>query len=78
MDSFEVWTPRSHDFIQEGDRVMVRGGFGMDPPRWATVVDTGDEKNGREVFGIQYLGTDGQNWCYRSQIDSVWAKEVAA
>lgn len=52
--------------VKVGDRVIVRGGFGTEPPREVTVEGL-DEKNGRPLFDYD----NGTRWAYLSQIDSI-------
>ena len=53
-----------HKYIP-GQRVMWRGGFGTEPAKPATIVDTG-EKNGRPLYDL-----DNGHWAYETQIDGV-------
>ena len=49
-----------------GDRVIVRGGFGQEPPETVTVEEI-DEKNGRPL--ICYTDASGAGrWAYFDQI----------
>ena len=56
------------DIVHEykvGQRVMWRGAWGTEPPKPATVVDTG-EKNGEPVYDL-----DNGRWAYEYQLDEV-------
>jgi hypothetical protein len=51
-----------------GARVIVRGGFGDEPPREVIVEDIG-EKNNRPLFSYTLDGVS--RWAYFSQIDRI-------
>lgn len=57
--------------IKIGDKVMVRGNFGMDKPTIGVVTDAEEDiKNGRA--GIVYNLEDGTGrWAYLEQVDKV-------
>lgn len=59
--------------IREGSVVMVRGGFGTEPARQATVEAVeANIKNGRA--GIDYVTREGDSrWAYLDQVQSVVA-----
>jgi hypothetical protein len=57
--------------IRRNSIVMLRGSFGSDPARRATINDVFEDiKNGRP--GVDYTGEKGgDNWAYLTQIVSV-------
>jgi len=57
--------------IREGSVVVVRGGFGSEPPQTVTVDEVHAEiKNGRA--GIDYTESNGNGrWAYLDQVQKV-------
>jgi hypothetical protein len=47
-----------------GQRVLWRGGFGMNAPRIATIVDNTGEKNDQRVYDL-----DNGHWAYGDQLE---------
>lgn len=69
--------------IQEGTKVLYRGGFGRDPQRVAIVTGIERTKFPREKYGDEVdsvtldenyvLNLDNGHWCYSDQVDGVVA-----
>jgi hypothetical protein len=59
------------DEIREGSVVIVRGGFGQEPPKEVVVDEVHEDiKNGRA--GIDYTEADGNTrWAYMDQVIKV-------
>jgi hypothetical protein len=59
------------DEIREGSVVIVRGGFGQEPPKEVVVDEVHEDiKNGRA--GIDYTEADGNTrWAYLDQVQKV-------
>jgi len=60
------------DKMREGSKVMVRGGFGTEPARLATVTGLdADIKNGRPGIDYEVVNTGEGRWAYLDQVVKV-------
>ena len=60
--------------IKEGSRVLVRGGFGNEPAKFAVVNSVeADIKNGRPGIDYTEESTGDGRWAYLDQVQKVLA-----